>query len=187
MKKILIAVNGTKSSKAVLSTFYSLIKDPEEVLLLHVQELEGRSAMIDMLGDAEMSTLKESLKGTEYKEELDKKADAILHYYKNELSDVRRTNIRTLRKEGHPADEILRVSDEEKPDLIILGYSKKRGLAGLISGSVVREVEKNAKVPVLLAKTATMCEEPYTWRDAYYAMSVFTAIFLVLLILGKML
>jgi len=34
--------------------------------------------MVDMLGDAELSTLKESLNGTEYKDSLDEKADKIL-------------------------------------------------------------------------------------------------------------
>ncbi|HXW68377.1 MAG TPA: universal stress protein [Dissulfurispiraceae bacterium] len=187
MKKILIAVDDTRTSKAVLSTFYNMVKPPEEALLLHVQKLEGRSSMIDMLGNAEMSTLKESLKGTEYKEELDRKAENILNYYKNELADGSRTSIRTMKREGHPADEILKVAEEEAPELIILGYSRKKGLAGLLSGSVAREVGKNAKVPVLIAKGVTMCEEPYTWRDAYYAMSVFATTFLLLLILGKVL
>jgi nucleotide-binding universal stress UspA family protein len=187
MKKILIAVNDTVSSKAVLSTYYNLIKPPEEIVLLYVVKLEGRSSMIDMLGDAELSTLRESLKGTDYKEELDRKAENILNYYKNELGETVRTNIKTVKRDGRTADEILKTAEEEAPDLIILGYSKGRGLSGIFSGSVVNEVERRANVPVLLAKRATICEEPYTWRDAYYAMSFFTAVFLVLLILGRML
>jgi len=71
MKKVLIAVDGTKASKAVLATFNNSVQLPQEVILLHVQRLEGRSLMIDMLGEAEMSTLKESLKDTQHKEELD--------------------------------------------------------------------------------------------------------------------
>lgn len=187
MKKVLIAVDDTRSSKAVLSTFYNLIRPPEEVILLHVERLEGRSSIIDMLGEAELSTLRESLKGTEYKEELDRKSQNILNYYIKELEDSSTVNIKTVTKDGHPANEILRVADEEVPDLIILGYSKKTGVAGLLSGSVAADVRKNARVPVLLAKKTVMCEEPYTWRDAYYAMSVFTAAFLMLLILAKIL
>ena len=75
MKKVLIAVDDTKGSKAVLSVFKNLVRPPQDVWLLHVQRLEGKSLMIDMLGEAELSTLRESLKGTEYKEELDRKSE----------------------------------------------------------------------------------------------------------------
>jgi hypothetical protein len=45
-------------------------------------------------------------------------------------------------------------------------------------------VENNAKVPVLVAKRPLMCEEPYTKRDAWAAVSVTTAIMLALFLLG---
>ena len=57
MKKILVAVDDTKGSEAVLTIFRNLVRPPEEVILLHVQRLEGRSLMIDMLGEAELATL----------------------------------------------------------------------------------------------------------------------------------
>ncbi|MEK7196181.1 MAG: hypothetical protein AAB151_00805, partial [Nitrospirota bacterium] len=71
MKKILVAVDDSKGSRSVLSVFKNLVRPPEKVILLHVERLLGGSLMIDMLGEAELSTLRESLKGTEYKEELD--------------------------------------------------------------------------------------------------------------------
>ena len=52
MKKVLIAVDDTKGSQAVLSVFHNLVRPPEEVLLLHVERLEGRSMMIDMLSES---------------------------------------------------------------------------------------------------------------------------------------
>jgi len=152
MKKVLIAVDETKGSKAVLSVFRNLVRPPEEVLLLHVERLEGKSLMIDMLGEAELSTLKESLKGTEYKEELDKNAQKVLNYYKRELEDGGLIRIRTLIREGIPADEISKVAEEENVDLIIMGSNGKRGLMRLVSGCVSKEVEKHAAVPVLVAK-----------------------------------
>ena len=74
MKKILIAVDDTKGSKNVLSVFQNFVQQPAEVVLLHVERLQGRSMMVDMLGDAEMSTLKEMLKGTEHKDALDSRS-----------------------------------------------------------------------------------------------------------------
>jgi nucleotide-binding universal stress UspA family protein len=155
MKKVLVAVDDTKGSKAVLSVLHNLVRPPQEVLLLHVERLEGRSVMIDMLGEAELSTLKESLKGTEYKEKLDEKAGKILNYYKRELEDGGLVSVRTLIREGVPGDEITKVAEEENVDLIIVGSNGKSGLAKLITGCVSKDVEKKATVPVLVGKAET--------------------------------
>ena len=184
MKKVLIAVDGTKASKAVLATFYNSVQLPQEVILLHVQKLEGRSLMIDMLGEAELSTLKDSMKDTEHKAALDTKAEKILNFYRKELEDGGFRNIRTVMSEGHPAEEILKVAQQEGVELILLGYSGRSGLNRLIAGSVAKEVEKKAMVPVLVAKRVTMCEEPYSWKDAYTAVTVTTAIMLGMFLLG---
>ena len=45
MEKVLIAVDDTKGSKNVLDVFSNLVKPPKEVLILHVQKLEGKSLM----------------------------------------------------------------------------------------------------------------------------------------------
>jgi len=153
MKKILIAVDETSGSKAVLSVFHNLVRPPEEVLLLHVERLQGKSLMIDMLSDAELSTLKESIRGSEYKEGLDRKAEQILNFFKKELESSGLINVRTIVREGIPADEILKVAEEQNVDLIIVGDNGKKGLLRLITGCVSKEVEKNATVPVLVGKT----------------------------------
>ena len=184
MKKVLIAVDGTKASKAVLATFNNSVQLPQEVILLHVQRIEGRSLMIDMLGEAEMSTLKESVKDTHHKEELDRKAQKILNYYRKEIEGSGLLNIRTVTRDGHPADEILKVAQQEGVELIIVGYSGRTGLNRLIAGSVAKDVEKKAEVPVLVAKRVSMCEEPYSWKDAIAAVSVTSVIVLGLFILG---
>lgn len=184
MKRILIAVDDTKGSKNVLSVFHNFVQRPVEVVLLHVERLEGRSMIIDMLGDAEMSTLKEMLSGSEYKAALDKRSDRILDYYRTELTRDDQVTIRTMRRDGIPADEILRVADAEHADMIILGQSGKRGFDRFITGQVAKHVEKHAKVPVLVAKQPLMCEEPYTKRDAWAAVSVTSAVVVLLFLLG---
>ncbi len=187
MKKILIAVDDTKGSKNVLSVFRNFVQQPVEVVLLHVEKLQGRSLMIDMLGDAEMSTLKEMLAGTEYKDALDKRAEKILSFYSKELAMDGLGTVKTIRREGVPSEEILKVAEEEGAEMIILGQSGKRGFDRFITGKVAHYVENHAKVPVLVAKRPLMCEEPYTRRDAYAAVSVTTAIMLALFLLGVIL
>jgi nucleotide-binding universal stress UspA family protein len=152
MKKVLIAVDDTKGSKAVLSVFKNLVRPPEEVVLLHVERLEGKTLMIDMLSDCEITTLKESLKDTEHKEALDRKAQKILNYYKKELEDGGLISVRTIIREGIPGDEITKVAEEENVDLIIVGSNGKKGFMRLLTGCVSKDVEKNATVPVFVAK-----------------------------------
>ena len=158
MKKVLISVDDTKGSKAVLSVFKNLVRPPQEVILLHVQRLEGKSLMIDMLGDAELSTLRESLRGTEYKEELDRKSEQILNYYKKELEDGGLISIRTVVRDGIAADEILKVAEEEKVDLIITGANENKGMMRIIAGCLPSEVERRSKVPVLVGKDENAAE-----------------------------
>ena len=187
MDKILVVVDDTKTSKAVVTTFQNITHNPRCVILLHVESLEGRSLMIDMLGDAELSTLVESLKGTEYKEALDKKAEKILTYYKKELATGGSFSITTLIRAGKPADEILKVADEESVDLILLGSNGLKGINRLFTGSIDADIEKRSKVPVLVAKKPLVCEEPYSWKDAYSAITVTTLIVLGLFLLGAVL
>ncbi len=183
MKKVLISVDE-KNSKAVLSTFFNLVNPAEEVVLLNVQRLEGKSLMTDMLGDAEMSTLREMVKDTEHKDKLDKKADGILAFYEKEIGDYCTAKIKKVTKEGIPADEILKVAEEENAELIIIGNDRKKGLSRLISGNVAEAVQGSSKVPVLVARGTLMSEEPYRWKDAYAAVTVTTAIIVGLFLLG---
>jgi hypothetical protein len=100
MKKVLIAVDETEGSKAVLSVFQNMVRPPESVVVVHVQQLEGKSMMIDMLGDAEMNTLREAIKGTEYKEALDRKSERILSYYRKALENGGLFSVKTVVRDG---------------------------------------------------------------------------------------
>ncbi len=111
MKRVLIAVDDMKASKAVLTTFLNSVQHPEEIVLLHVERLEGKSLMIDMLGETELSTLRDAVRGTEHKAALDEKAGKILDFYVKELKDYGSFKIRPVIREGIPAEEILSVAD----------------------------------------------------------------------------
>jgi nucleotide-binding universal stress UspA family protein len=152
MEKVLIAVDDTKGSKNVLGVFRNLVRPPKEVLLLHVVRLQGRSLMIDMLSESELSTLKKSMEGTEYKEKLDEQAEKILNYYRKEFETAGLFSVRTIKREGIPSDEILKVAEEEMVDLIVVGGNGKKGLNRIITGCVSKHVERNSSVPVIVEK-----------------------------------
>lgn len=188
MKRVLVAVDEMTSLKPIAKVFTDFIVSVDELILLHVERLQGKSLMIDMLGEAEIATLKESMEGTAYKDALDKRASEILEYFGRELKDYCRGRIRTLVRQGIPSEEILKIAEEENVEMIVLGQNKKRGIDRLIYGSVTREVERKAKVPVLVAKRyLPVCEEPYTWKDAYSAVSISTGIILSLFVISLIL
>jgi nucleotide-binding universal stress UspA family protein len=175
MKKILIAADDTKGSLGVLDVFRNQVRPPEEVILLHVQRILGRSLMGDMLGESEMSTLKEAVKDTEFQEELDRKAETVLSYYKKQLENSGLFKIRTMVRAGNVTEEILKVAEEEQVDLMIMGCNGKSGMDRLISGCVTRYVERKTDVPVMVAKAKGCqvkdkpCDVPVGLEEVYNA------------------
>jgi nucleotide-binding universal stress UspA family protein len=154
MKKILIAVDDTKSTREIFNKCTHVCKclAPEELFLLYVEKFEGRSLVDAMLGDAELSTLKEVLEGTEYQEALDEKANTILNYYQKALEgNAPVPTVKTIVKTGHPAEQILNTAQENDVDMILIGSKGKRGAKWLM-GSVSREVVNMAECPVLVVK-----------------------------------
>jgi nucleotide-binding universal stress UspA family protein len=153
MKTILIAVDDSKGSEPAVRTFLDLFVcvRPETVVLLYVQKIEGRSLMDEMLGTAELSTLKEQLQGTEYQAALDRKAKEILEKYAAMLRAQGVTGIETMVREGHPSEEILDVAKSSGAGMILVG-SRGRRLHTLLMGSVSREIANRAEIPVLIAR-----------------------------------
>lgn len=153
MKKVLIAIDDTKGSTSAIQSCANTCRciGPETVLLVYVEKFEGRSLMDEMLGDAEMSTLKNVLEGTEFKDRLDAKAKAVIDFHKKKLEDNGVKGIKSIIKSGHPAEEILKTAKEEGVDMIIVGSRGKR-TSHLFMGSVSREVANSADVPVLIVR-----------------------------------
>jgi nucleotide-binding universal stress UspA family protein len=62
--------------------------------------------------------------------------------------------------EGDAAAEILRLADETKCDLVVMGTHGRTGLGRLLMGSVTQQVVRKAHCPVLTAKTAVQPVPP---------------------------
>jgi len=159
MNKILLAVDDTKGSLPVVDILDNLMGNcmgggcvPENILLLYVERLEGRSIMDGLLlSTSETETLKESLQGTEYQEKLDQRAEKVLDYFNDLLKKRGFTGVKKLVRQGHPAEEILKAAEENCAELIIMGCRGRR-LHSLWMGSISREVANNAKTAVLIAR-----------------------------------
>jgi nucleotide-binding universal stress UspA family protein len=154
MNKILIAVDDTVSTRDIFSKSMHICKcmAPDEIILLYVERLSGPSILSEMGTDAEMSTLKEVLAGTTFKQALDAKAKKILDYYKNALAEKPPVpKVRAMVKHGKVAEQIVETAKEEDVAMILIG-SKGQRVTSLFIGSVSREVVNTADRPVLLVK-----------------------------------
>lgn len=148
MKKILIAVDGSENSDRALSQGGKLAKEMDsEIVLVAVQRsLEFYLPVLDYF-----------LKKTEpqEEEELEKKFESLsrdlLKESKESLEKNGITKDKTVVRIGKPAEEILKVAEEEGADLIVIG-SRGKGLAKTVFGSVSREVIMESKVSVLVAR-----------------------------------
>jgi nucleotide-binding universal stress UspA family protein len=159
MKKILLAVDETKGSLSVIELLKNLFDGctnngcaPENITLLYVQRLEGRSIMDGLLlSSSETETLKESLQGTDYQEKMNHEAQNVLGFFQKLLEKHGFSGIVPRVCQGHPAEEILKAAQENEVELIIMG-SRGRRLHNLWMGSISREVANNAPMSVLIAR-----------------------------------
>jgi nucleotide-binding universal stress UspA family protein len=54
--------------------------------------------------------------------------------------------------EGNPASEILRIAEDDRIDMIVMGSIGKTGLEKFLMGSVAEKVVHNSKLPVLIVR-----------------------------------
>ena len=155
MKKILLAVDDTKSSIKIIDTMSEIFCTcmPREIILLYVQKIISGGSVMDTLivSSSEWETLKDSLEGTEYQQMRNEKAEKVMEYYSAHLNKKGITGVKTIVKKGHAAEEILNVAKAEAVDMIIMGCRSSR-LHNLFMGSVSREVTNNSEMSVLLVK-----------------------------------
>ena len=153
MKKMLLPVDNSQGARVSVQTCIRLFGSSPDlsVFLLHVLQPGGKSLLHDRISDPELSTLKRQLEGSEKIAELERAAQKILATHKKLLQKNRVSQITTLMRFGHVADEIIKAAKQQKVDLIVLGSSRTL-LQKLLMGDVVREVTAKAKVPVLIAR-----------------------------------
>ena len=154
MKKILLAVDNTKGSEQAAKTVASWAKAfrPESIVLLNVQRLFGQSLIGEALeSDQDIEEVNEALEGSERLAQLNAMSDKILTYFTGLLHKAGYSDIKSVIKQGHPAEQILDTAKEEGVELIVLG-SRGGRFHNLLLGSVSREVTNTADISVLVAR-----------------------------------
>jgi len=158
IKKILVPYDNSRPSENALNYTIDLVKNmkeqQQEVILLQVlktydeslKSFLSRKVQSPKTGDT--ITLEEYLKDITVEMKIDTKnilEDKIKRIESNGFT------LRNMVLYGNPAEEILKFSQSEKIDLIVMGNVGLKGISKINTlGSVSRNVLENSKCPVLI-------------------------------------
>lgn len=140
ISRILVPVDFSASSYAAVGYASALASGAgAELLLVHVT-----------VPSADFAATPDSPEGRPYAlaSQIDPGAPALDHVVPT-LPDVR---YRHAIVSGDPAEELLRLAQEERIDLIVMGTHGHTALARLLLGSVAESVVRSAPCPVLTLK-----------------------------------
>ncbi len=142
MKKVLIAVDGSNSSKNAIATVGSWARSglSPGVVLVNVR------AWPVLYGEASVSSL-EQIEQAEREHQTSLLADAQQQALGAGLAVADK-----VAAVGEPASEIVRAAQECGADQIVMGTHGRGALGSLFIGSVAQRVVHLSKVPVLLCK-----------------------------------
>jgi nucleotide-binding universal stress UspA family protein len=127
VERILVAADGSPDSEAVFSVIMPLVRaDAPQVSVLYVVEDPDESFM----PPARLAKACGALRSTN-------------------------VNAHLELRQGMPAEEILRASQERTTDLIAMSTHGRGGVVRMVAGSVAEEVLRKTELPVLLTRPGT--------------------------------
>jgi nucleotide-binding universal stress UspA family protein len=139
---LLLAYDGSEHARRAIDTLAQMARAgvPLEVVLLHVRNGPVYYGELPVLSIDE-------IEAAQKKAQDDILADAGARASAGGLT------VRSVeRAVGLPAQEIVRVANDQAPDQIVIGTHGRSAMGSLFIGSVAQQVVHLAKVPVLLVK-----------------------------------
>lgn len=139
-RRILVPLDGGKLSISALPFLRALATPESEIVLLRV--VPDAKPLLNRLSGA----------GSNPDEVLRRSIDSCETFLAEVRESLRRvtTHIRTLTRVGHPADEIVNVSEDLGMDLIMMATNGHGQVGRLVLGSVADRVARSAVMPVML-------------------------------------
>lgn len=134
-RKILVAIDGSAHADAALACAIDLARRYEATLCL----VHAFPPVSDLLGAPQYEHLLEarSVGGMQ-----------LLEHARAQVAGAASVELQLI--EGPPAPAILRIAQEEKCDLIVVGSRGRGQIAGLLLGSVSSVIAQRAACPVLI-------------------------------------
>ena len=142
--KILLPTDGSKNSEKAIQHAINIAKnDNSEIVILNVVDSAYLTGLPeeDIITKSEMILQEESRKVLDHDEEIIKNMDV------EGIDDIQLT---PMTVEGNAADIILKVSEKENIDLIVIASSGKHMLDRILLGSVTEKTVRHSKVPILV-------------------------------------
>jgi len=142
---ILVCTDGSEHSQKAMEEASIIAKgcDADEVAIIHVHEIY---VPLISFTTEQMESIRRLTK--EHQEERKKMLSKALKFFKG-----KNIKARTILKEGHPADTIIKLAHEEGFDMIVIGSRGMSGLQKLFLGSVSNAIIHEAKnCSVLIVK-----------------------------------
>ncbi len=144
--KILVGADGSeKSMKAVDYAASLALKNDGEVLLVHVVAMDPR------IPPSIWVTPEIEARDRKFIEDLRKTAENMLNDIATRLREMG-VNVKTRIEFGDPAEQILKIADEENVDMIVVGVRGISRWKKILMGSVSEKVANEAKVPVMIVR-----------------------------------
>ena len=163
-KRILYATDLSDSARYALAHAVSIANACKaELIILHVmaENVSSEKEIITCIGLDKWEEIKK-------KNEIDARTaligkrrehpalqEALEHFCENMKDNIGENYVKmdeTIVEKGNPAEVIVRVAEERKCDLIVMGSYGISGLAEAIIGSTSRRVLKRTKIPVLVVR-----------------------------------
>ena len=142
--KILLPTDGSKNSeRAIQHAITIALNENSEIVILNVVDSAYLTGLPeeDIITKSEMILQEESQKVLSHVEEIIKNMD---------IEGVENIKLTPMTVEGNAADIILKVSEKENIDLIVIASSGKHMLDRFLLGSVTEKTVRHTKVPILV-------------------------------------
>lgn len=142
--KILLPTDGSKNSEKAIKHAINIAKhDNSEIVILNVVDSAYLTGLPeeDIITKSEIILQEESQKVLNHVEEIIKNMDV------EGIDDIKLT---PMTVEGNAADIILKVSEKENIDIIVIASSGKHMLDRFLLGSVTEKTVRHSKVPILV-------------------------------------
>lgn len=139
--KVLLAVDGSKHTKkmlAYLSTHEGLLGTNPDYVVLNVQlPIPPRAA----------KAVGKEIVANFHRVEAEAVMNPVCKYL-----DMHNANYKTRTVVGNAADEILKIAEKDKVELIVMGSRGHGSIRSMILGSVAQKVLTHSEVPVMIVR-----------------------------------
>ena len=145
--KILLPTDGSKNSERAIAHALTIAEFGDaEIVVLNVVD----SVYLTGLPEEDLITKSEMILEEESKKVTSRVESIIKEIEEEKGSEGKDIKITTKTIEGNAADVILKISESEDIDLIVIASSGKHMLDRFLLGSVTEKTVRHTKVPILV-------------------------------------